>query len=311
MITPPYLSKGDKVTVVAPASAVNKNQILKGVETLKSWGLAVHMGKHVFDSYGQFSADDQCRTEDFQLALNDPECKAIIMARGGYGTTRILDRIDFHPLMAAPKWLVGFSDITALHAHLTNLGITSLHGPMPGYYFAPEHLPAAMRLYNHLFGTLQEISAGPHPYNRPGEIRGRTIGGNLAILCHIIGSPSDMDYRGKILCLEDTGEYLYNIDRMMVQLKRSGKLAEIAGMVVGQFSDLKDTRRPFGKDAYQIISEAVERYDYPVAYNFPFGHIDDNFCFQIGAEMNLRVPINRPSTWAYIHSEDKASQQAS
>jgi muramoyltetrapeptide carboxypeptidase len=289
MIFPPPLVPGAQIAVVAPASQVNKGSIEKGIEVLEQWGYRIYRGEALYSQHGQFAGADAIRLADLQNVINDPDVSAVIMARGGYGTTRIMDRLDFTALINHPKWIVGFSDITALHAHLQQLGLASIHGSMPGFYHLAEAQASTESLRRLLCGSLDDFHIPPHDLNRPGLADGKVVGGNLAIISHLIGTRSALDTEGKILLLEDVGEYLYNIDRMMVQLRRSGLLANMAGLVVGHFNELKDTKIPFGKDVLEIISEHVSDYDYPVAFGFPVGHTEENFPFVEGAYAELRV----------------------
>jgi len=289
IIYPAPLKKGDYVAVTAIASLVSRDKIEPGIKILENWGLNVLRGAHLYDRYGSFAGTDTDRLYDLQQVLDDPEIKAVFIARGGYGTTRIIDRIQLSLLKKHPKWVVGFSDITALHAHLFVNGFIGMHGPMPGYYASEKYQLSTDHLRSILFGEWLPIQAPEHPLNRIGDAKGRLLGGNLAILSHLIGTRSDVDTKGSILLLEDIGEYCYAIDRMMVQLKRTGKLNELAGIVVGHFSNIKDTKPPFGKSALEIIREHVEEYDYPAAFNFPVGHENENFPIPIGHPSFLSV----------------------
>lgn len=289
MIYPAPLKNGDSVAIIAIASLVSRDTIEPGITILESWGLSVRRGVHLYDRYGSFAGTDADRLYDLQQALDDPEIKAVFIARGGYGTTRIMDQIQLKSLRKHPKWIIGFSDVTALHAHLFGKGFIGLHGSMPGYYAKKNAQLSTDHLRRVLFGEWLSIKAPVHALNRMGEATGRIVGGNLAIISHLIGTGSDVDTKGNILFLEDIGEHLYVIDRMMVQLKRTGKLKGLAALVVGYFSKIKDTKPAFGKSALEIIREHVEEYDYPVAFNFPIGHEDDNFPLPIGHKSSLSV----------------------
>ena len=289
MIYPSPLKNGDSVAVTAIASLVSRDTIEPGIAVLESWGLNIRRGIHLYDRYGSFAGTDADRLYDLQQALDNPEIKAVFIARGGYGTTRIMDQLRLKSLRKHPKWIVGFSDITALHAHLLGKGFIGLHGSMPGYYAKKKARLSTAHLRRVLFGEWLSIKAPVHTLNRMGEATGRIVGGNLAIISHLIGTGSDVDTKGNILFLEDIGEHLYVIDRMMVQLKRAGKLKGLAALVVGYFSKIKDTKPAFGKSALDIIREHVEEYDYPVAFNFPIGHEDDNFPLPIGHKSSLSV----------------------
>lgn len=291
LLVPDYLQKGDTVGVVAPASRVNYRDVEPGIALLKEqWGLNVVEGKTLTNDYFQFSGTDEERLEDLQLMLDNTEIKAIIAARGGYGFSRLLDRLDFSIFKKSPKWLVGFSDVTAVLTHLETLGFQSLHAPMAKLFCQEGGEEATESLRKALFGEKLSYTIPMHYFNRSGTVEGRLVGGNLCLLAHLIGSASEIDTRGKILFIEDVSEYLYNLDRMMVQLKRAGKLSKLAGLIVGQFTNIKDNAAPiFGKDAYGIIREHVAEFAYPVCYDFPVGHVEDNRALIVGAKAKLQV----------------------
>lgn len=289
MIYPSPLKDGDFVAVTAIASQVSREKIEPGIQILENWGLNVSRGVHLYDRYGSFAGTDTDRLYDLQRALDDPKIKAVFIARGGYGTTRIIDQLGLTSLKKHPKWIIGFSDITALLAHLFVNGFIGLHGPMPGYYASEKSQLSTDQLRSILFGEWLPIQAPANPLNRIGEAKGKILGGNLTILSHLIGTRSDVDTTGSILMLEDIGEQHYAIDRMMVQLKRAGKLNRLAAIVVGCFSRIKDTKPAFGKSPMEIIREHVEEYDYPVAFNFPVGHEYENFPIPIGHPSFLSV----------------------
>ncbi|MDB5012921.1 MAG: LD-carboxypeptidase, partial [Daejeonella sp.] len=275
MNIPPYLKKGDKVAITCPAKKL-QHEITDAINLLQSWGLEVVLGETVYASHHQFAGDDELRTKDFQKFLDDESIKAIFAARGGYGTIRIIDDIDFSPLIDNPKWIVGFSDITVVHCHIqANYKMPTIHGQMP--ITIPDGTkPSIESLRKALFGHDVEYNLPICPQNLTGESDGILIGGNLTLMVMMAGSVSDVDYTNKILFLEDVGEYLYSIDRMMWNLKRSGKLALIKGLIIGGFTDLKDNDIPFGQTIEEIIVKHVEEYNYPVCFNFPAGHITDN-----------------------------------
>ncbi len=286
------LRAGQKVTVLAPAGRISREAVAAGLAGLREWGLQVETGEHLFALEYQFAGTDPQRLADLQRALDDPETGAIICARGGYGTTRIVDGLDFTAFLRQPKWLVGYSDITTLHLHLHRLGVESLHATMPLLF--GRDTPSSMgSLQNLLFGGEMDYSVAPHPLNRPGEGSGVLVGGNLALLVSNIGTASDVDTQNKVLFLEDINEYLYSLDRMMVQLKRSGKLAGLAGLVVGHFTDSKDNDIPFGKDPYEIVADAVRAYGFPVCYGFPVGHEPENWAMPCGRTVHLAVGPDR------------------
>jgi muramoyltetrapeptide carboxypeptidase len=289
---PAPLRSGQKVTVLAPAGLISREAVTAGLEGLRNWGLEVATGEHLFTRHYQFAGTDAQRLADLQRALDDPETAAIICARGGYGTTRIVDGLDFTAFLRQPKWLVGYSDITTLHLHLHRLGVESLHATMP-LLFNRDTPPSIESLHNLLFGGEMDYPVAPHRLNRPGEGSGVLVGGNLALLASNVGTASDVDTQGKVLFLEDINEYLYSLDRMMVQLKRSGKLAGLAGLVVGHFTDSKDNDIPFGKDPYEIVADAVREYGFPVCYGFPVGHEPENWAMPCGRTVHLAVGPDR------------------
>ena len=260
----------------------------EAVELLESWGLQVVLGETVTSDFHQFAGTDEFRAQELQEFIDDDNIKAIIAARGGYGCIRIIDKIDFSPLLENPKWLVGFSDITVLHSALQKLGLQSIHGQMPATI--PDSSSAGLEsLRKVLFGEEVFYSYSSNPKNIPGIVKGTLIGGNLSILISLLGSETDLDYTDKILFIEDVGEYLYAIDRMVRTLDRAGKLSKLKGLIVGSFTSLKDNLIPFGFNVQQIIYEVVKDYGYPVAFDFPAGHIEDNRALVLGRECEMRV----------------------
>jgi len=286
--TPPYLKKGDTVAITCPAKKLPV-PIDDAVRLLESWGLKVVLGETVHASWNQFAGTDELRAADFQRFLDDHLVKAIFAARGGYGTIRIIDAIDFTEFEANPKWIIGFSDITILHSHIHAVYNTqSIHGQMPltipdGSRLSLETLRKA------LFNEPYEIEFKSIVENRTGEGSGILTGGNLTLLQMMSGSVSEQDYKDKILFLEDVGEYFYSIDRMIICFKRAGILAGLKGLIIGGFTDLKDNDIPFGQTVEQIIMSHVEEYNYPVCFNFPAGHIEDNRALILGREVTLAV----------------------
>ncbi|MBE8713407.1 S66 peptidase family protein [Sphingobacterium hungaricum] len=289
MKRPSGLQKGDKVAIVCPASFV-RGTVDIAVKTLESWGLEVQIGKTVTSAYHQFAGDDALRAKDLQDALDDDSVKAVFAGRGGYGTVRIIDAIDFSNFKKNPKWLIGFSDITVLHSHVErNLAIPTIHGQMPKS-FEESTKSGLNTLKTALFGKPLAYSFKQNKQeNREGKVEGILIGGNLAILHSILASDSDMVYDNKILFIEDVGESFYNIDRMLWTLKRAGKLAKLKGLLVGSFSSMKDATPGFGQTVEEIILDKVKGYDYPVAFHFPAGHIDNNHALILGAEVRMEV----------------------
>lgn len=287
LIQPSYLKKGDKIGIVACARKISREEMAPAIEILKSWGLEVVFGKNVFNAYNQFSGTDGERAEDLQTMLDDASVKAIISARGGYGTMRIIDKIDFEKFKRSPKWLVGYSDITVLHSHIHTLGIETVHATMPINFH--KDAEALETLRKALFGEKIDYEITAHSLNRKGIAEGEFIGGNLSLLYALTGSVSDIDTTGKILFIEDLDEYLYHIDRMMLNLKRAGKLSGLVGLVVGGMTDMKDNAIPFGKTAEEIILDAVKEYNYPVCFNFPAGHVDKNLALYLGKKAKLEI----------------------
>lgn len=259
------------------------------VALLESLGLEVVLGETINASYHQFAGDDDLRAADMQRFIDDDSIKAIIAARGGYGTVRMIDKVDFSRLSTNPKWLVGFSDITLLHSHLlANYNLQSIHGQMP--MNIPDASARSLEtLRTVLFGEDVNYEVKPHTNNRSGKASGILTGGNLSLLISALGSKSDVDYTGKILFIEDVGEYLYAVDRMLYTLKRAGKLANLAGLIVGGFTSIKDNDIPFGYTVPQIVMNVVEEYNYPVCFDFPAGHIPDNNAIVLGSQITLEV----------------------
>lgn len=290
MISPSSLVPGDTIAIVSTARKVERDCIEKAVGIFETWGLRVKTGRHLFSEYHQFAGTDEQRASDLQEMLDDDRVKAIVCARGGYGTVRIIDRIDFSAFVRNPKWIAGFSDVTVLHSHIhRNFGIETLHSMMAVNVQNEEGLPkeALDSLRSALFGKHKGFSFSAHPLNRQGKCRGILTGGNLSILYSLAGSRSDVTTEGKILFIEDLDEYLYHVDRMMMNLKRSGKLEKLSGLVVGGMTGMNDNPVPFGKIPEEIILEAVEEYDYPVFFSVPAGHIFENRVLILGRESEI------------------------
>lgn len=289
MKIPEFLKKGDTVAIVCPASYI-KGNIDIAIEILNGWGLKVQVGRTVTEQFNQFAGTDEERRNDLQQALDDPQIKAVFAARGGYGSVRIVDDIDFTSFQKNPKWLIGFSDITVFHSHIHNVvQVATIHGQMPKS-FEESSQEALVTLHCALFGKSVDLIYNQTIYpNREGKATGQLIGGNLAILHSILSSASDGDYDGKILFIEDVGESHYAIDRMLWTLKRAGKLAKLAGLIVGGFTSLKDSDPSFGQRFEDIIMDKVREYAFPVCFTFPAGHIDDNRAIILGANAELIV----------------------
>lgn len=303
---PPFLQPGDTIGICAPARKVTIDEIREGIQILESWGYKVKTGKNLFGEYHQFSGTDEQRATDMQALLDDQTVNAIISVRGGYGCMRIIDRLDFTAFVKKPKWIIGFSDLTVFQNHLhTNFNIPSIHGPML-FNFCGSRFNEASISY------LKEAIAGfPLQYNidhqitfksitRLGNAQGTIVGGNLSLLYALSGSSSDLDTNGKILFIEDLDEYLYHIDRMILQLKRCGKLKGLRGLIVGGMNDMRDNTIPFGSTAEEIISQAVSEYDFPVCFGFPSGHIPTNYPLIMG--MKVKLDINEQQTQlTFVH----------
>jgi muramoyltetrapeptide carboxypeptidase len=295
---PPYLQTGDTIGIVCPAGYMAAEKVQTCINTLQEWGYRVKVGKTVGgESQTYFSGTDEERLTDFQQMLDDGEVKAVLCARGGYGTGRIIEQINFDKFRKQPKWIIGYSDITVLHSHLySNLNISSLHSPMAGAFNEEGHKNEYVQsLHNVLKGKKIRYAIPAHELNRKGEAIGELVGGNLALLAHLTGTNSDIKTKGRILFLEDVGEYSYNIDRMLYQLKRSGKLSKLAGLIIGGFTDMKDTERPFGKAVYEIIHDIIEEYNYPVCFDFPVSHTDNNYALKIGVGYKLKAGKSKVS----------------
>lgn len=290
LLSPPFLKVGDTVAIVAMASKLERDSIDAAIEKLENWGLNVVIGESVGVSDFTYSGTDEVRLQDLQTQLDTTGIKAVFSARGGYGSSRIIDLVDFTTFLRSPKWIIGFSDITAVHGKIQNLGFQSIHGPMPKTMLWDVASDKSLR--DALFGERVDYKFPINYLNRIGEGSGQIIGGNLALLAHNVGSASDLNFNDKILFIEDVGEYLYNIDRLMVQLWRAGKLRNLAGLLVGQFSDVKENDETFGKTAYEIIAEHTATYAYPIAFDVPIGHTNENFAVRCGEVMNLKVAQN-------------------
>lgn len=289
MILPPSLQPGDKVAIIATARFISKDDLQPAIELLKAWQLKPVLGSSIGLENHQFAGTDKERAEDLQNQIDNPDIKAIWFAKGGYGSIRILDLVDFSALKTHPKWLVGYSDVTAIHLNLQSLGIASLHAQMASA-IETKSASTSEELKNVLFGEQLQIEyASRHPNQINGEVNGEVIGGNLSVLYSAIGSQSMPSFKGKILFLEDLDEYLYHIDRMMQNLKRGGILNKISGLIVGGMTDMNDNSIPFGKTAEDIIYEAAKNLNIPVAFKFPAGHVETNLPIIFGKTAGLSV----------------------
>ena len=291
-IIPPYLQKGDTIGLVCPAGFMPFEKVQTSIDTLQQWGFKVCVGKTVGGtSANYFSGSDIERLNDLQQMMDDKKINAIMCARGGYGMGRIIDDLNFKKFKKHPKWIIGFSDITVLHSHLfTNYKIASLHAPMAAAFNDDQYKNEFVEgLRKALTGEEANYDCATHPFNKNGKAAGRLVGGNLSLLAHLVSTSSDINTKNKILFIEDIGEYIYNIDRMMYQLKRSGKLEKLAGLIIGRFSDMKDTERPFGQSNEEVIRDIIKEYDYPVCFNFPVSHEKENYALKIGVKYELNI----------------------
>ncbi len=288
MITPPYLQKGDTVAIVATARKNIEDNLKPTLDLLHSWGLEAVIGSSIGLNLNQLAGTDEQRAKDFQEQMDNPNIKAIWCVRGGYGTVRIVDLLDFTKFKQNPKWVIGFSDVTVLHNHLNTMGFKSIHGTMPVSIArtAPESISS---LKTALFGQPLSYHIDPFPMNRFGKATGELVGGNLSILYSLLGSKSAIDCDNKILFIEDLDEYLYHIDRMMMNLKRNGCLESIRGIIVGGMTKMNDNEIPWGKNANQIVQEVTQQYNIPILYNFPAGHLHDNRALIMGNTVTLEV----------------------
>ena len=286
MIVPPYLKKGDKVILVSPAKRLQSG-LTQGISTLESWGLKVVLGEHVFSESDLFAGTDSERLSDLQSGLDDPNIKAVIMARGGYGTTRILDDLDFSGFKKSPKWICGFSDVTVLLQRLVNEKVQAIHSTVGVLIGKAEHSESDESLKKALFGDGISYSFKTTEENRSGIALGSIVGGNLSMICNSIGTSSEVNTNGKILFLEDVGEYLYHLDRMLVQLKRAGKFDQLVGLIIGKFSSMKDHQDTFGLMTEEVINYHLSEFDFPIAHGFLGCHETPNLALYFGREAQL------------------------
>ncbi|MDF2187655.1 LD-carboxypeptidase [Paraflavitalea sp. CAU 1676] len=296
-IIPPYLKPGDTIGITCPAGYITLKEIEPAMEQMKSWGYTIKVGSTVGKRDFTFGGSDAERAEDFQQMINDPGVKAIMCARGGYGFVRIVDRLDFSRLVTKPKWIIGFSDITVLHGHLNrNYGIASIHSKMCNSFpedwtkADPIQMDTILSIRKALSGETMKYTTTPTAFNKLGTVSGVLVGGNLKTIETLAGSKSDLNTAGKILFVEDTGEYLYSIDRMFWNLARTGKLEDLKGLIVGGFKvKPDDPGEEFGRTVQDIVLEKVSRYDFPVCFDFPVGHQKNNFALKCGVVHQLTV----------------------
>lgn len=290
MISPPLLRDGDKIAIVATGRKVSIDDVEISRMVFTSWGLKVLNAPHLHSgSHSYLAATDAQRIADFQQMINNPEIKAIVCARGGYGTTRIIDSIDFFALQKNPKWIIGFSDVTAIHLKLLKLGFKSIHATMPILFSNPASNSSVESLRAALTGESGRIAAVSNKNNKLGKRTAPVIGGNLSLVVDSIGTSSDPDMAGKILVLEEIDEYMYKVDRMLMHLRRSGKLENLAGLIIGHMTDIKQPEIAFGESVEEIVLSKIGEKNFPVAFNFPIGHENPNLAWIHGSVMTLHV----------------------
>lgn len=294
MLKPNYLKPGDKIAIICTARFIDKSDIDFAIDLLKKWQLQPVLGSSVGLKYHQFGGTDAERVTDLQNQIHNPEIKAIWCGKGGYGTARILDEIDFSPLLKQHKWLIGYSDVTALHLKLQHLGLSSLHAQMP-VDIQNKSSKTSESLKQSLFEKPFEIRYTSKFPSQSGQAKGQLIGGNLSVLYSVLGSKSVPDFKDKILFIEDLDEYLYHIDRMMLNLYRSGILNQLKGLVVGSLTDMNDNNIPFGQTAEEIIAHYTNKLNIPVAYDCPVGHGFENLALTLGSDIELNVNENEVS----------------
>lgn len=294
MKTPSYLKKGDTVAIVCTARKFSATEAAPAIAVLEAWGLHVKLGTTIGLDNFQLGGSDQERIADFQTQLDDPEVKAIWCARGGYGTVRIIDHINFEGFIESPKWVIGFSDVTVLHSHIHNLGVETLHAIM-AFSVVNTTQSSIDSLKQQLFGEKVRYEIATVSHNRKGNATAVLVGGNLSILYSVLGSDSAIDTRDKILFIEDLDEYLYHIDRMLYNLDRNGLLKNLKGLIVGGMTDMKDNAIPFGLDAKEIILESAKNYNFPICFDFPTGHLKENLALKLGHQVKFVVDDEKTS----------------
>lgn len=297
MFRPPYLQPGDRVALVSPAGAIDSAYITAAADVLRGWGLDPLVGPNATAVHGYFAGTDEQRIHDMQWAMDDEDIRAIFCTRGGYGSMRIVECLDYSVFQGAPKWLVGFSDITVFHSKLNTLGIESLHAPMPKS-FGKTSEEAMCRLHDFLFGQVTSYHLPPHPFNREGTVQAELIGGNLTLLHCTRGTVLECKRQNPVLFMEDVGENLYSVDRMLQSLKLADRFERLQGLIVGCFTEMKGLN--FGKSAEEIIHELLADYAYPVCFGFPAGHVAENYPLIMGATIEMEVT----SKGTVIHFEN-------
>tara|TARA_B110000003_G_scaffold276340_1_gene322328 strand:- start:1916 stop:2815 length:900 start_codon:yes stop_codon:yes gene_type:complete len=288
MIRPNYLQKGDTVAIVSTARKVSKKELIPALAILKNWKLNIVIGTSIEAEEHQFAGNDKLRASDFQEMLDNPKIKAIWCARGGYGSVRMIDLLDFSNFKNNPKWIIGYSDVTVLHSHLHQLGFETLHAQMP-VSIETKTAACVQSLKNSLFGNNTTITIPSEVSNVTGNAKGVLVGGNLSMLYSLCGSSSSISTKGKILFIEDLDEYLYHIDRMLQNLKRNGMLDQLEGLIIGGMTQMHDNDIPFGQSSEEIILSVCNDYNYPIVFNFPAGHIKDNRALILGRKAELII----------------------
>lgn len=295
MISPPPIKPNAKIRFVSPAGKIDKKNVLPAVHWLTNRGYKVVLGDYIFNQHFQFAGTDEERLIDLQTALDDPDCAAIICSRGGYGTVRIIEKLDFSGFIKHPKFIVGYSDITILHLAINKLGFTSIHASMPPFFFDKngKENQNLISLVNILAGKFTLYEFFSEFNNKTGKVTGEIIGGNLSIITSLMGTKLELETAGKILFIEEIDEYLYQIDRMIFQLKMAGKFKKLAGLIVGDFTNIKDNKNPFGQSVEEIIWEAVKDYNFPVAFGLKAGHGNTNLALPFGRNCTLDVSATK------------------
>jgi muramoyltetrapeptide carboxypeptidase len=299
MIIPKRLNIGDKIGIIATARKTSFVELQPAIEIIQSWGLVVVFGQFLFEKDNQFSGTIQQRVADLQNMINDDSISAILCARGGYGTVQVIDKIDFSKLYNHHKWIIGYSDITVLHSHLNQLGLATIHATMPVNFYK-NTIQSLESLKHIIMGEANSIQSPSHAFNRLGKVEAEIVGGNLSVLYSLLGSKSDVNTDGRILLLEDLDEYLYHIDRMIINMKRNGKFNKLKGMIVGSMTDMNDNNIPFGKISEEIISDHILEYDFPVCFGFPSGHLYDNRSIKLGVISVLEINENGVNLSQYL-----------
>lgn len=291
MISPKRINIGDKVGLLSTARKISLFELNPAIQVLDSWGVRVVFGEFLFEEENQFSGTVEQRSADLQNMIDNDEIKAIFFVRGGYGTVQIIDKVNFSKLHQNHKWIIGYSDITVLHSHLNKLGLETLHATMP-INFSKNTKKSLDSLQKVIFGERNVIKVEAHKFNRYGSVEAEIVGGNLSVLYSLLGSDSDVQTEGKILFIEDLDEYLYHVDRMIINMKRNNKFRSLKGMIIGGMTSMNDNKISFGKTAEEIILEYIKEYNFPVCFGFPSGHLDDNRSIRLGAKSLLEINKN-------------------